>query len=427
MEVRTRFVSGIVWNLGSFAVMAASGFALNVLIGRFYGAATFGIFTQVLACYYVFSQLAVGGLGYSTLSFVGRSTHSPDGIRGYVFSALVLVLALSALVTVVAAALSKPIGVLLDSPDVTAGILWTLPGLACFALNKVLLFALNGIGQMRAHALFTTLRYLLIIIIAAGLVFWRADSLSLPLALSAGEIILLPILATYTHRLDLWAVQSVLKRHVDEHVAFAARSFLTPLIQDASTKIDVFLLGIFAPDDVVGVYAFAAMLALEGFYQLLYVVQINLSPLMSAIPAEARCKEIRRLVHLAWLRLTPPFAVLALIAALSFVPITRVLTGNSIFDSGWVYFAILAGAIALCSAYLPFLTALNQWNRPGTLLTLVFVQALVNVLLNLVLIPFFGGVGAALATGVSFVVLALIVRRALFRTSSESSRATLHM
>ncbi len=408
--MKTPFTTGVIWNLGSFAILAASGFALNVLIGRYYGAAAFGVFTQVLACYYVFSQLAVGGLGYSTLSLVARPPYDAALVRPCLGAALALVTGLSLSVTAAAAALSIPIGSLLDSPGVTAGVVWSLPGLACFALNKVLLFALNGLGQMRAHAVFTSMRYLLIIAVAGVLVGTEAGAEVLPLALSAGEIILLPLIGVYAYRLGILAPFSFRRQHVQEHLPFAARSFLTPLVQDATSKVDVVILGMFAADEAVGVYAFAAMLALDGFYQLVYVVQINVSPLVSAIPPEVRGSRLQRLIRISSTRLVPAMAVLAALGAAVFIPITRILTGRPTFDAGWIYFAILAGAIAVSTAYLPFLTVLNQWGRPGVLFRLVAAQFVVNAILNLALIPFIGGTGAAIATGISYVVLAIALR-----------------
>src|SRR5690606_33737439 len=81
--------------------------------------------------------------------------------------------------------LAPSIGRLLDSEDVATGMRWAAPGLFCFALNKVLLGVVNGLRRMRAFAVYSSLRYLLI---AGGL------ALAAVLDASAGE---LPLLWTF--------------------------------------------------------------------------------------------------------------------------------------------------------------------------------------------------------------------------------------
>ena len=55
--------------------------------------------------------------------------------------------------------------------------LWAAPGLFCFAVNKVLLGVVNGLRRMRAFAIYTSLRYVLI---AVGLVLARVVARSTP-------------------------------------------------------------------------------------------------------------------------------------------------------------------------------------------------------------------------------------------------------
>src|SRR6185436_18633253 len=132
-----RFRTGLAWNLVAFGVLAICGFLLNVLIGRYYGAAAFGVFTQVLALYYVFSQLAVGGLGYSTVSLAAKHSTDRARLQGTVSAALALTLGLSAVSAFVALAVSGPIGSWVYDADVAEGLRWVVVGLVAFALNKV--------------------------------------------------------------------------------------------------------------------------------------------------------------------------------------------------------------------------------------------------------------------------------------------------
>ncbi|HOP44720.1 MAG TPA: polysaccharide biosynthesis C-terminal domain-containing protein, partial [Flavobacteriales bacterium] len=72
----------------------------------------------------------------------------------------------------------------------------------------------------------------------------------------------------------------------------------------------------------------------------------------------------------------------------------------------WAVYAILALGIAASSGHQPFLMLFSQLGRPGTQTLFIAGVFLSNVLLNLALIPWLGLYGAALATALSFLVLA---------------------
>jgi O-antigen/teichoic acid export membrane protein len=79
-----RFRSGLLWNWASLVLLGISGIALNVVVARFYDAATLGVFNQVLAAYVVVSMLAAGGIHFSVL----RAVASEDDRESIVAGAL---------------------------------------------------------------------------------------------------------------------------------------------------------------------------------------------------------------------------------------------------------------------------------------------------------------------------------------------------
>ena len=50
-ESDKRLRAGVTWNVASLAVLGLAGIALNVLIGRYFGAAALGVFNQVMGAY----------------------------------------------------------------------------------------------------------------------------------------------------------------------------------------------------------------------------------------------------------------------------------------------------------------------------------------------------------------------------------------
>lgn len=401
MNQSRRFFRDVSWNLASVVILGICGFALNIVIGRYYGAAAFGIFSQVLAVYYIFSQLAVGGFVFSTLHFTSADPEEREAVRRIITTALLLTAALAAAVCLGAFFLAGWIGSLFSSDGVAQGILWVLPGLWCFALNKVLLMALNGLRHMRAYAVFTALRYALILVGAVILALARADAGMLPLCLSLGEVLLLPLLAFYLLRLYPPALQG-LRHWFGRHLHFGGYAFFSGLLMDINLKVDVLLLGFYLSDQVVGVYNFAAMLAIEGLYQIVVVIQMNMNPLLSRLKTEKRMNDLRGYVRRAALFLGPSLAAVSCLIAWLYPKLTLWLTGSSDFIPGRTYFAVLMVGIVIGSSHLPFLFLLNQWAYPGwfTLFLLAIVGT--NFLLNWLLIPLWGALGSAIGTGLTY-------------------------
>ena len=285
------FRRDVLWNLASIAVLGMSGFALNIIIGRYYSIETFGVFSQVLAVYYVLSQLAVGGFVFSSLYMVAEHATDPDKVAQIVPAALILTALQASVVCVSAYGLTDWIGKFFDSPVVARGLLWTLPGLWCFAINKVLLSSINGLSHMRFYALINSLRFLLILTTLLVLTAFSVDETMLPMCLSAGEIILLPILAIYLFRLHPVLLTRDMIPWMRRHMHFGGQAFFSGLLMDINLKVDVVLLGYFFSDQVVGIYSFAAMLAIEGISQIVVAIQININPILTRLKLEGRMQE----------------------------------------------------------------------------------------------------------------------------------------
>ena len=72
-------------------------------------------------------------------------------------------------------------------------------------------------------------------------------------------------------------------------------------------------------------------------------------------------------------------------------------------------FIILICGIALSSGYMPFSGILLQGGRPGLQTLLMGGVVLFGIITNASLIPFYGAIGAAVATGMTFVFYAWLL------------------
>jgi PST family polysaccharide transporter len=183
-----------------------------------------------------------------------------------------------------------------------------------------------------------------------------------------------------------------------------------PLILSAAgailyLKLDQFMLGEMIGMDAVGVYSVAARLS-EVWYVLPTVIGTSIAPRLLELRAsdrtayELRFKQAFR--YSFWLGVA-----VALCVSVVATPVIRFLYGSEFEEAGtmltihvWTCPAVFIGVV------------LQKWFLAEGLLLSSFwrhlLGAAVNVVLNLLLIPLYGGVGAAIATLVSYAVANLL-------------------
>ncbi len=386
------------------------GLGLNVVIAAWWGAAALGVFNLVTISYFVLAVVGAFGIQFSVLRATAERPDDRDHVAAVVVGALVPNVLIAMAATAVFVGGRHVVADLLGSDEVAEGMLWAAPGLFCFAVNKVLMGIVNGQRRMRAFAIYTSLRYLLL---AAGVAIARvehvrADHLaglwtlaeSVLFVVLIGELVATVALRRAAH----W------KYWARAHLAFGVRGLPASLAYEVNTKLDVWMLGAAGISKVhVGIYSLAAALN-EGANQLAVIVQNNLNPLLSRSIADGHRSEVETLVGATRRWFVPAMAGACVLGALAFPFAIPRLLGDSTFASGAAPFAILMAGLALASPWLPFNQILLMANRPGWHAIFVVAVVTTNFLGDLVLIPPFGLAGAAIATALSVIGSAILVR-----------------
>ena len=395
----------VAWNVVPVALLGAVGLGINFLVAKWWGPAALGVFNLVTIAYFASAVVGAFGLQYAVLRAVAA-----DEERGpIVIGALVPNLGFAALTTAAFLALRVPASRLLGEDGIAEGMLYAAPGLACFSINKVLLGVVNGMRRMRAYAVYTSLRYILI---AAGVGLARSldvapDHLAGIWSFSEGVLLVvlaIEVIATVPLRAAGW------RRWARDHVAYGARGVAATLAYEVNTKLDVWMLGAFhLRAETIGIYSLAAALN-EGAMQLAVVVANNLNPIVARELAAGRPDEVVALARRTRRWFVPAFAAACALGAVLFpFVIPAVLPPE--FAAGAKPFAILMAGLALASPYLPFAQIMLMANRPEWHTVLVVLVAAINVAIDCVLIGPLGVYGAALGMAGATVCTAVLVRR----------------
>lgn len=391
----------------SLVVLSISGLLLNVLVGRFYGAATLGFFNETYAVYILGSQIAVGSVHLSLQKYVAE-TNNQNKLNQIITPGLALAFCFAVVAAALIYFLRFSVAEFLSSPDVAIGIYYIVPGLILFAFNKTLLGILNGLRKMKAFAFFQGMRYLLIVGFIVLAIGKHAPSQNLPLAFSYAEAVLFVGLAFYTKRYFQFVAIKNWKGWFGKHFQFSYSSLGGNILADVNTRVDILILGYFLSDQKVGIYSFAAILA-EGFSQILVVLKNNVNPVLANLSGRKRIVELADVVR-AGVRLTYKYAAFLGVVAIGLYPLILKFLTKGDFNQSFLVFVILMVGIILSSGYQPFQMLLAQAGYPKFYTLLILVVFLANVVLNVILIPLLGIYGSAIATALSFVVSAMILK-----------------
>lgn len=409
LEDGHRLRTGMLWNLVPVALLGIVGVGLNFFIGGWWGPTALGVFNQVATAYFILAVFGGLGINFSVVRAIAEQPGDQQRVAEIFVGALVPTLVLSAVVTTGFVLGRGAIARLLDSDAVAIGIAWAAPGLFCFTINKVLLAAVNGLGRMRAYAVYSSIRYLGLAAALVGASVADAGAEQLPVVWSIAEGLLLLVLigeALVVIRLRSargWKAWSV------EHLRFGTRGAGAALLFDLNSRLDIWILGASMSDAQVGIYSMASTMA-EGASQLAVVLQVNVNPMIAADLAVGRTAEVEQRIRKARRWFVPLVAVACAGGVAVFPFAIPWLTGDAAFAAASLPFALLCGGLIAASPWLPFNQLLVMGGRPGWQTIYMLAWVSINLALNLLLVPQLGMAGAALGTSLALIASAGLLR-----------------
>lgn len=398
--------AGLVANYCSLGLVAICGILINVIIIKEFTPADLGVYNLGYALFVIVSQLSCCGVHLSCLKSLSVAKTAQHSV--IMLSALILVVVLSVTVSTLFFMCGPYIISLFSGSSLDRSIPVIAIALVFYSINKVLMFSINGLGRMKLYASFQTARALLLLSYIGLAATVRFDY---PLvgAFLFSELVLAGVLLALLYpnlrvnfrlkALKLWALK---------HFKFGRSALLGGLSTELNTRVDVLFLAFFLSDAIVGVYSFVSMLV-EGFYQLLVVVKANINPLLAKFIHKRQYRELERFTHKIFIA---SFLGLLVCAALMYAvyPFFVGLLGLGIEVASANYIlATLLMFMVMASGWMPFDQILTQAGRPILSSRLYLIVTLINIMMNLALVPFLGMLGAAIATGISWLAFSLLL------------------
>ncbi|MEE1889053.1 oligosaccharide flippase family protein [Pseudomonas carassii] len=399
---RNSYLRHLALSMGTKLAMIALRLLRNVLLARILGPSERGLFALLSTLPDLISAATSGGLN----SAVGYQAAKQRDMGLLLTQVLVYGCLLAGLLTLVCVFLVREFGTDLEITVQLGLLAWLLLLAVPMTVLKSGLLTLHnasgGVGAFNALRLTESLAPLLLFL---GL-FWMWRDEALEAALISWLCGIALVLA-----LGLWWLrrQHPLALRWDrggqrELLSYSAKSHPDLLFQQVILRSDYLFIGAMLGSTALGHYAMASAAA----ELLLIVPEAVTTPLMKRLLQQDAGME--RLTPLA-LRLT---ATVMLGACLSMALIGQwlivTLFGADYAPAYPALLALLPGLFGLCYASILRLDLLGK-NRPGTVSLLMGAGAALNLVLNVLLIPAWGIVGAAAASSIAYlaVTLAMLV------------------
>jgi len=380
-------------------------FAITVILARTLGRAAVGLYSQGFAFLALLGLLSLGGFRGGLTRFVAM--HLADGDRALLRGTVRLGLGLSTLAAVAAGSVLAMAAPWLahhafDDAALVTPLRFVAAILPMSVFTDAALSATQGFRTMKPYAyiglmLEPFLRVTLTIVAlvtAGGLAeVMLALLVSNALAAVAAAVALRRLMGTATGA-PRYEIRSLF--------SFSGVSWMASLASTGLIWADTILLGIFRSSADVGVYQVATRMVLLATFVML-PINASLAPHIADLHRRGDTGGLKRAYVAAtgWiLRLSLPAFMVCLVFPRQLLSIF-----GRRFEVGVAVTVILACGKLVDSATGPCGLMLNMSGRPGLSLLDNGVALLLNVILNLLLIPAYGIVGSAAAWAVSLGVV----------------------
>ncbi|MBK4997774.1 oligosaccharide flippase family protein [Pseudomonas sp. S31] len=415
---RDSYLRHLLLSMGTKLAMIALRLLRNVLLARILGPSERGLFALLSTLPDLISAATSGGLN----SAVGYQAAKQRDMGLLLTQVLVYGCLLAAVLTLACVWLVRQFGADLEVTVQLGLLAWLLLLAVPMTVLKSGLLTLHnasgGVGAFNALRLSESLAPLLLFV---GL-FWMWHEHALEAALISwlagiGLVLLLGLWwLRRQHGLGLKWDRSGQR----ELLSYSAKSHPDLLFQQLILRSDYLFIGAMLGSTALGHYAMASAAA----ELLLIVPEAVTTPLMKRLLQQDEGMD--RLTPLA-LRLT---ATVMLGACLGMALIGEwlivTLFGAAYQPAYPALLALLPGLLGLCYASILRLDLLGK-NRPGTVSLMMGAGAALNLLLNVLMIPAWGIVGAALASSIAYLVVTVAMLVLYCRLSGVPLGQTLIM
>jgi O-antigen/teichoic acid export membrane protein len=404
-EQRTRFAFDVGWAFVSQVTTLIVGFVLGIVLARWLGPHQLGLYRISFVVYAIATLVSTFGIPSSLTKLVAELKTDSQRTNRIVSCAFANSFVFGIIVFAVIFGISSPIAQLLDMPE-----LGRLLRIVAFALPFVSLHhtevgLLNGLRRMKwfavLNASYSVLMFSAVISLVLGGFGVEGAIFGLLLAVAMAAVLGFVIAKKY-FSFDL---QDYV-RNSREILSFSSKVFSINAINQINYYVDTVLIGYFLVSTQVGYYSIAV-----GLSRFLWIIPGSIQTITFPATSEYWSRNDRQAMFLMFDKsmkysacvLLPVGMCLAFFAE----DVITLVYGAEYTLATSPLIILLVATIAGGATSRSIGATLAAIGRPGLGACIAAAATVPNIVLNIILIPRFGIVGAAIATAVTLLLIPL--------------------
>ena len=371
---------------------------INIILARSLSVADFGLWSLFLSIITVICVLSYFGINNSSKKFVAQYNET-ENLENVLTSSLKLRIIFSALFSFLVFLVAKPLSIILWYPELTGLLLLGIPLVFLSGLVEYLKMVFMGLHKIKYNFIINTLEYSLKLILIIIFLFFSSHIhsviqsfiIAMFITSSVGLYLLYFNFYKNLKKSDYNFTNDILKYSFP--LLFISLGFIV------LTEIDTMMIGMFSSIEEVGIYAVAKQIIIN-LPHIAIAITMGTMPIFAKLNKENKKKLNIKLFELLKIVLLIYIAIMIGILILSPLLIPLVF-GNNYINSVLPlqilsFYSVLVGISVVLTAALDY-----TWRAKKRALNISFTIIL-NIMLNLILIPKYGAVGASVATTISF-------------------------
>jgi len=406
---------GVLILIGSIAAKIA-GFLRQLIIIRMLSPQLYGLFALGLTFFNLMPSIGLLGTYHGAQRYIAYYNAAGDRrmVKGALHSALRIVTVSSVLLPVLLAGFSGPLASFLRKPEFQGVLLIFILGIPLSMFNSI--FTSFFLGFRRADYTVYISEFLFSILSVAfiflSLFLWKHIYAPIIALLASVGAVFISYLFLYIKKIRFPFKGVDPARITRELLFFSLPLFFSGISYIILNNTDTLMLGYYMPSEAVGFYN-SAFLLMQTMAIFLNSFSIIFMPVLTGLVAKKLRGEVRELYQVV----TKWIFLLTFPAILTFFLFPRqVLTTlfSSPYGQAGTALAILVAAEFMHTTLGPNEQALIAHGATKAVFAGYGTAAVLNIILNALLIPRMGISGAAAATGISLVFLNLCFSSVLF-------------
>ncbi len=403
----SKTMKDVQWSFISFATASFAHLLLRILLGRTLGPSGLGLYTLVFTMYMFGMQFAAFGIGSALTKYIAQYQDDLPKIKEFVSSGIFGSLISGSAMGVLLYAFSGIISIqFFHNPEMTNLLKITAFCFPFISMQKVVIGALNGLREMKWYAVVNIVQNISVLVTTILLVLRLNMGVTGAVLGFVIPTIIVGLLSLHFIRQFFDKSSKLVNTVLKEISWFGFYVVLANSISMINTQIDSLLIGHFMDETEVGYYE-VAIIFMQGVILLPQALQRVTTPSIASYYGKGDFSSIRQFIKNTMLK---SFAITVCISVILAIggKFLIVLVFKEDFLPAYAPMIILLLGYSIYSAFVSIGGCLSSIGKVQIIFKISAVCAALNTILNIILIPRFGLIGAACATSISLLFTTLI-------------------